>query len=329
MSKFLYEQNASYDKLAKQFLSRKSILAQILKYAVAEFAECSLKDIEEKYIEGNPSLSINTVPLDDTLDIKGKNTESNSPNEGLVTFDIIFDAIAPIDGKSVKIIINLEPQKTTKKIHYKLMKRAVYYAARLISDQKEREFHGDDYNSLKKVYSIWICMTTQNYRADSIQTYQLTEQLVHGKFRGDNPKNYDLISIVILNLGENPTSHRLLNLLYLIFMDLKTSDEKETILHDEYQINITHDMKEELRKMGGLMEPALEAAEKRIAKRITKKVAEETATRVATETKIETEKKTLLDTIRKAMKNWNLSATEVMNGFEISPERQKELLPLI
>ena len=37
----------------------------------------------------------------------------------------------------------------------------------------------------------------------------------------------------------------------------------------------------------------------------------------------------LLDTIRKAMKNWNLSATEVMNGFEISPERQKELLPLI
>ena len=325
MSKFLDEQNASYDKLAKQFLSRKSILAQILKYAVAEFAECSLKDIEEKYIEGNPSLSINTVPLDDTLDIKGKNTESNSPNEGLVTFDIIFDAIAPQGGKPVKIIINLEPQKTTKKIHYKLMKRAVYYAARLISDQKEREFHGDDYNSLKKVYSIWICMTTQNYRADSIQTYQLTEQLVHGKFRGDNPKNYDLISIVILNLGENPTSHRLLNLLYLIFMDLKSSDEKEIILHDEYQIDITLDMKEELRKMGGLMEPALEAAKKRI----TKKVVEETAAKVATETKIETEKKTLLDTIRKAMKNWNLSATEVMNGFEISPERQKELLPLI
>lgn len=329
MEKFLDERSATYDKLAKQFLSRKSILAQILKYAVAEFAECSLKDIEEKYIEGDPSATINTVPLDDTLDIKGKSTESNSPNEGLVTFDIIFDAIALVDGKPFKIIINLEPQKITKKIHYKLMKRAVYYAARLISDQKEREFHGDNYNSLKKVYSIWICMTTQNYRADSIQTYQLTEQLVHGKFRGDNPKNYDLISIVILNLGENPTSHRLLNLLYLIFMDLKTSDEKETILHDEYQINITHDMKEELRKMGGLMEPALEAAEKRIAKRITKKVAEETATRVATETKIETEKKTLLDTIRKAMKNWNLSATEVMNGFEISPERQKELLPLI
>lgn len=61
--------------------------------------------------------------------------------------------------------------------------------------------------------------------------------------------------------------------------------------------------------MGGLMEPLLKAT------------AEKTAA--------ETEKKTLIDTIRKAMKNWHLSATDVMNGFEISPERQKELLPLI
>ena len=237
MTNFLDDQNASYDKLAKSFLSRKSILAHILKYAVEEFANCSLADIEKKYIEGDPHFSINKIPLDDTLDIKGKNIESSSTNESFVTFDIIFDAVAPVDGKHVKIIINVEPQKTTRKIHYKLMKRAVYYAARLISDQKEKEFHGDDYNSIKKIYTIWVCMTTQNYRADSIQRYNLTEEIIHGNFR-DNKKNYDLISIVILNLGKKPTSHRLLNLLYLIFMDLKPSDEKESILHDEYHIDL-------------------------------------------------------------------------------------------
>ena len=73
---------------------------------------------------------------------------------------------------------------------------------------------------------MWICIDTQNYRADSIQEYHLTEQLIHGKFH-DAPKNYDLISIVILNLGRNQTSHRLLNLLYLTFVDLKPSDEKK------------------------------------------------------------------------------------------------------
>ena len=93
-----------------------------------------------------------------SFDIIGKNTESISLNENFVTFDIIFDAIAIIDGKLVKIIINIEPQKTTTSIGYKLMKRAVYYVARLISSQKEKEFHGDNYNGLKKAYSIWIAM---------------------------------------------------------------------------------------------------------------------------------------------------------------------------
>lgn len=308
MTNFLDDQNASYDKLAKHFLSRKSILAQILKYTVEEFADSSLEDIEKKYIEGEPSLSINTVPIDDTLDIVGKNTESAGLNESFVTFDIIFDAIAPVDGKLVKIIINLEPQKTTRKIHYKLMKRAVYYAARLISSQKEKEFHGDDYNGLKKVYSIWIAMNVQNYRADSIQEYKLSEKLIHGKFH-DDKKNYDLISIVILNLGKKPTSHKLLNLLYLIFMDLKSSAEKETILHDEYHIDITRDMREELRKMGGLMEPAVEiAAEKKSA---------------------ETKKKTLIESVRNLMETLNLTAKQAMDALKIPADKQKEYLTLI
>ena len=312
MNKFLDERNAAYDSLAKRFLARKSILAHILKHTVSEFADCSLLDIERKYIEGEPTTTINTVPLDDTLDIKGKHTESNSPLEGLVTFDIIFDAIAPSSGEPIKLIINIEPQKTTTSIDYKLMKRAIYYVARLISSQKEKEFHGDDYNSLKKVYSIWICMDVQNYRANSIQEYSLTEKIIHGEFH-DELKNYDLIKIIILNLGMKPTSHKLLNLLHLLFMDLKSSDEKEKILCDEYDITLTRDMRKELTDMGGLMEPLLKVA--------TEQVAEKTAAEI--------EKKTLLNNIRKAMKNWHLSATEVMNGFEISPERQKELLPLI
>lgn len=99
MGNFLDDKSASYDVLAKKFLSRKVILAQILKYAVSEFANYELEDIEKKYIEGEPGLAINTVPLDNTLDIKGKSTESNSSSEGLITFDIIFDAVVPVSGE--------------------------------------------------------------------------------------------------------------------------------------------------------------------------------------------------------------------------------------
>lgn len=71
--------------LHEKFLSRKAILAQILKYSVEEYSNCELEEIEKKYIEGDPTLPINTVPLDDTLDIKGRNAKSKSPTEGLVT----------------------------------------------------------------------------------------------------------------------------------------------------------------------------------------------------------------------------------------------------
>lgn len=58
MTNFLDDQNASYDKLAKHFLSRKSILAQILKYIVEKFADFSLS-------------YINTIPFGGTINIKG------------------------------------------------------------------------------------------------------------------------------------------------------------------------------------------------------------------------------------------------------------------
>lgn len=308
----LDDKKASYDALAKRFLSRKAILARILKYAVPEFANYDLEEIEKKYIEGEPELAINTVPLDDTLDIKGKNTESNSPKEGLVTFDIIFDALVPVNGESVKFIINLEPQKTTKKINYKLMKRAVYYASRLISSQKEKEFRQDDYNKLKKIFSIWVCMDVQDYRADSIQEYRLQEKVVHGKFK-DNVENYDLITIIILNIGEKATSHKLLNLLHLLFMELKTSEEKEKILREDYEIEITRDMEEELSKMGGLMEPLLNIAAKQAAEK----------------TKAEVEKESQITAIRNMVKKLNLTVQEAMNVLEIPPDRREEYISLI
>ena len=312
MEKYLDERNAAYDTLANRFLARKTILAHILKNVVSEFADSSLLDIERKYIEGDPTASINTIPLDDTLDIKGKNTESNSPLEGLVTFDIIFDAIAPSTGEPIKLIINIEPQKTTTSIDYKLMKRAVYYVARLISSQKEKEFHGDDYNGLKKVYSIWICMDVQNYRANSIQEYCLTENVLHGKFH-DEIQNYDLIKIIVLNLGMKATSHKLLDLLHLLFMDLKSSDEKEKILLDQYNITLTRDMQKELIKMGGLMEPLLKIA----------------ALEAAEKTAAETEKKTLLENTRSIMKKLNISAKEAMEILDVPAEKQNEYVSLV
>ena len=42
------------------------------------------------------------------------------------------------------------------------------------------------------------------------------------------------------------------------------------------------------------------------------------------EAREEAKKETLLDNIRKAMKNWHLTATEAMNGLKIPADKQEE-----
>ena len=63
-SAFLDGDNASYDDIAKRFLAHKLLLAQILKEVVEEFKDCPLRDIAEKYIEGEPAVNISEIPLD-------------------------------------------------------------------------------------------------------------------------------------------------------------------------------------------------------------------------------------------------------------------------
>jgi hypothetical protein len=60
------------------------------------------------------------------------------------------------DGLS-QIIINVEAQKDEPS-KYDILNRAVFYVSRLISSQKERDFKNSDYDNIKKVYSIWVCM---------------------------------------------------------------------------------------------------------------------------------------------------------------------------
>ena len=110
------DDNVSYDKAAKWFLPLKMPIAWILKYLVAEFWDCSIKDIAEKYIKGDPLLTIGTIPMDADLtnaarkaikNIKGSRNEDASATEGTAIFDIMFRAIVPTMRTEVEVLPNL------------------------------------------------------------------------------------------------------------------------------------------------------------------------------------------------------------------------------
>ena len=247
---------AQYDTRVKRLLAQKSILAHILVKTVDEFKGMKPEDIV-KYIEGEPSISV--VPVEPGLAnmektdaagqrIVGLNTENAEINEGLVRFDIIF-YVRMKNGLS-QIIVNIEAQKD-EPTEYKILNRAIFYVSRLISSQKERDFVNTNYDDIKQVFSIWICM---NMADNSLSHIHLTkdELLKPCNWKG----NLDLLNIVLIGItneipehDEKYEMHRLIGA--LLSSELK-EQEKLDIIEHEYNIPISQEFREDVRIMCNL-----------------------------------------------------------------------------
>ena len=271
---------AQYDTRVKRLLAQKSILAHILVKTVDEFKGMKPEDVV-KYIEGEPSISV--VPVEPGLAnmektdatgqrIVGLNTENAKINEGLVRFDIIFYVRMPSvdDTKNglSQIIVNIEAQKD-EPTEYKILNRAIFYVSRLISSQKERDFVNTNYDDIKQVFSIWICM---NMDGNSLSHIHLTkdEMLKPCNWKG----NLDLLNIVLIGItneipehDEKYEMHRLIGT--LLSGELK-EQEKLDIIEHEYNIPISQEFREDVRIMCNLST----GIEERATERATEKTSE-------------------------------------------------------
>ena len=246
------DKDAQYDEKAKKLLGHKIILAYILVNTIEEFREMNPKEVVN-YIEGEPYISV--VPVDSgmtnvkkkegekraksgkeleedtktTEQVIGLNTENSEINEGMIRFDIIF-YVRMKDGLS-QIIINIEAQKEEPS-EYKILNRTIFYACRMLSSQKERDFVNSEYNNMKRVYSIWICM---NMKEHSLSHIHLEEEQIIGshKWKGD----LDLLNIIIIGIA-------------------KSLPEKE----EEYDIPLENDIRKDVKEMCNLSQGIREEA---------------------------------------------------------------------
>ena len=248
--------NAAYDQAAKKVLSQKKILAFILKRMVEEFKDESVQDIMTKYIEGTPLISQVPVHPDETNQeierIHGNNTEDGSISEGMVRYDILFQALVPKTKEPLMLIINIEAQGKAKP-GYSILKRATYYASRMISSQRGRDFYGDDYDKIKKVYTIWICMNAPKDFGIFFSRYRMMEVRLHGKYHAEQWQ-YNILNVVMLYLGDRKTQDDLIEMLRIIFKEKAPARVKKQQLEEAYGIRLTEDETKELSKMCNLSE---------------------------------------------------------------------------
>ena len=290
--------NASYDSACKRLLANKVILAWIMKSCLEEYANCSIQEIMEQYIEGEPDIGQVPVNMDEKVlseQIETASVEDNSVYEGTVSYDIRFYANTPGTGERNRLIINIEAQNDFYP-GYPIVKRGIYYCSRMISSQYGVAFTESHYDRIKKVYSIWICMNPPKYRRNSINRYFIKEEKLIGDV-SERKENYDLITTVMICLGESNDKNSLgvLRLLEVLLSSERGVEEKKEILQKDFSIEMTKTIEREVSIMCNL------------SKGVEEKGVE----------------KGILFSIRNLMETMGWSAEQAMGGLKI-PEEERE-----
>jgi predicted transposase/invertase (TIGR01784 family) len=124
----------------------------------------------------------------------------------------------------------------------------------MISAQKQTEFYHSDYDNLKKVRSIWICMDNSE-NGDSIEEVSLTQNVVFGNKKA--LYDIDLIRGIIINVrnGYNlmDSQNTLISMLEKLLSQISV-EEKKRILTEEYGMIMTTELEGRIRTMCNLSE---------------------------------------------------------------------------
>ncbi len=292
---------AKLDAVAKKLIKHRIILAEILKECVEEFEGYDIKYIEKNCFVGE--VQVNEVSVDQDVPdadsaIVGSDTEDNSDSEGLVRYDLVFDAIIPKTSKVIRLVINIEIQVNTK-LSYAIVTRGVYYAARLISRQKGTVFERSDYDKIQKVYTIWICPSPSGENTNSIVEYGLKPTKTIGHVN-EPVENYDKMKIIIISLNDKGMEgdNSIIRLLSTLLSTTESVARRKQILETEFNIPMTKEIEEEVLEMCNLgMAVELTGVEK--GKELS-----------------------LLESIKKMMKNLKLTAQQAMDTLEIPKDDQ-------
>ena len=109
--------------------------------------------------------------------------------------------------------------------------------SRLISSQKERDFANTNYDDIRRVFSIWVCM---NLDENSMGYVHLAYDKLIGNYQCKG--RLDLLNIVMIGLSnelpERDDMYELHRLLGALLSKQLSVEEKLTIIENEYDIPV-------------------------------------------------------------------------------------------
>ena len=274
---------AMRDDYAKCILADPQILANIVKVIVPEFREYSIKDIIPCIGETIVSL---TVPEKLCIKIESDGTEDVDIKDGKIIYDIRF----PL---------------------YYNESRMVYYMARLVSSQKNVEFIKSNYDDIKDVYSIWICMDTEADE-DSIIELGLQPRVIYGNTSWLPQRSIMNGAVIRIRSRADveESKNRLIAMLEVLFSGRARQDKMNQL--EEYGLEMTTELEGCVNDMCNISDLLVEESEERGERRGMERGM------------ARGEKQARLDSIRTLMRKLNQTAEEAMDTLDIEEKDREE-----
>ena len=129
----------------------------------------------------------------------------------------------------------------------------------MISSQQGRDFQKSNYDDIKRVISIWVCM---NIPENTLDFYRMTNEKVLGSY--DWGGKLDMLNIVVIGLAkeipEHDEKYELHRLLSVLLSPEMEPMKKCEIIENEYRIQVEDKVREEMNIMCNLGEGLWEEA---------------------------------------------------------------------
>jgi len=238
-----------FDAAFKSIMHRTDILSKLVQGLIPEMEG---KDLD--YVK-------RCLSPDGMERIPGRDTELRNDRMGLVKADCIFDIIFPQDEGRVGLILGVEGQGKSNP-GYPITNRAMVYSSYLLSDQKDKDFKGSDYEKVKKVYAVWIMLHPKTEYRNRILRYRMKGACEWPPEPDFTVPDMDLTEIIFVNLGkpDSELSNDMLGMLNTIFTQGLNRQEREMRLRVNYKISIDDELSDELERINMSMGSELREA---------------------------------------------------------------------
>ena len=220
----------------KEIMHNSDILSWMLRCNIDEVMGMDIEDIKACLTLGDGGRTV-----------CGRPTEYISPENGSIITDTVFDVRVPNSDGKVSVIVNVEGQGD-RNPGYSLKKRMAYYMGRMVAAQKGVEFSGNDYDKLRKCYSIWCIMDPRVEDENTVTRHRMTPENVFGP-PDRKMETLDTFNIIVVNVGKYSESLPDVSAFPAVLFSPMKNKTRLTELGDRFNIHPDNKLMKKLREM--------------------------------------------------------------------------------